>query len=130
MNDIQNKDDVKIFVDSFYEKVRKDMLIGPVFAAKIAPGRWPAHLERMYSFWNTVLFAVRDYHGNPFSKHAPLPLKEQHFDRWMELFVETIDENFAGEVADDAKMRAVKMGKLFLSKLQYIQANDNFKSIM
>ena len=130
MHDIRDKEDVKVFVDSFYGKVRKDILIGPVFAAKIENDKWEPHLQRMYSFWNTVLFAVRDYHGNPFSKHATLPIKQNHFERWVSLFTETIDENFEGEVAEDAKMRAIKMGKLFQSKLEYIQANDNYKNIM
>ena len=127
MNDIQNKDDVKIFVDAFYKKVRIDNLLGPVFAAKIPNDNWEFHLERMYSFWHTVLFAVRDYSGNPFSKHASLPIQKNHFDRWITLFTETIDENFQGEKADDAKMRGVIMGKLFQSKLEYIQASKSSK---
>ena len=130
MNDIRDKEDVKIFVDAFYKKVRIDSILGPVFAAKIPDDNWPPHLERMYSFWSTVLFAVRDYSGNPFSKHATLPIQGNHFEKWMELFTETIDTHFAGEKAEDAKMRAIKMGKLFQSKLEYIQANQNFKNIM
>lgn len=130
MNDIANKDDVKIFVDSFYSKVEKDILIGPVFAAKIKDGNWEPHLERMYSFWNTVLFSVRDYSGNPFSKHATLPIQKEHFERWVGLFTETIDENYEGEKAEEAKMRANLMGNLFQSKLEYIQKNNNFKNIL
>lgn len=130
MNDIQDKEDVKIFVDAFYKKVRIDMILGPVFAAKIPNDNWRPHLERMYSFWHTVLFAVRDYVGNPFSKHASLPVQQAHFEKWITLFIETIDEHFAGERAEDAKMRAIKMGKLFQSKLAYLQANQNFKNIL
>jgi len=130
MTDIRNKEDVKIFVDAFYEKVKTDEHIGPVFAAKIPDGNWEPHLERMYSFWNTVLFAVRDYSGNPFSKHASLPIQGIHFQRWVGLFTETIDEHFEGERADDAKGRAEKMGLLFQSKLEYIQKNEGFKNIL
>lgn len=130
MNDIQDKEDVKIFVDAFYKKVRIDMILGPVFAAKIPDENWAPHLERMYSFWHTVLFAIRDYSGNPFSKHATLPIQKNHFEKWVELFIKTIDEHFAGEKAEDAKMRAIKMGKLFQSKLEYLQANSQFKNIM
>jgi len=130
MNDIADKKDVKIFVDAFYKQVRIDELIGPVFSAKIPDDNWTPHLERMYSFWNTVLFATRDYQGNPFSKHASLPLQGIHFQTWVSLFHETIDEHFKGERANDAKMRADKMGKLFQSKLEHIQSNRNFKNIM
>lgn len=129
MNDIRDKEDVKIFVDAFYTKVRIDQLLGPIFAAKIPNDSWEPHLERMYSFWYTVLFAARDYSGNPFSKHASLPIQKNHFERWVGLFLETIDENFQGIRAEDAKMRAIKMGQLFQSKLEYIQANQKFKSL-
>ena len=130
MNDIQDKEDVKIFVDAFYKKVRIDMILGPVFAAKIPDDSWAPHLERMYSFWYTVLFAVKDYSGNPFSKHVTLPIQQVHFERWVSLFIETIDENFKGPRTEDAKMRAIKMGKLFQSKLEYLQANQRFKNIL
>ena len=82
MLDINDKEDIKIFVDSFYNKVQKDELLGPIFSSKIPDGNWSNHLERMYSFWNTVLFAHRDYRGNPFSKHASLPIQAPHFERW------------------------------------------------
>jgi len=128
MKEITNKDDVKLFVDTFYGKVRIDPTIGPVFAAAIpSDAHWPAHLERMYSFWNTVLFAVRDYRGNPFSKHATLPIEAPHFERWVALMTETIDELFDGEKAAEVKMRAEKMSLLFQSKLQFIRSNPSFK---
>jgi len=130
MHDIADKEDVKIFVDAFYKRVRIDELIGPVFSAKIPNDNWTPHLERMYSFWNTVLFAQRDYSGNPFSKHASLPIKKDHFERWVNLFIKTIDEYFEGKKAEEAKMRAVKMGALFQSKLEYIQNNQSFKNIL
>jgi len=130
MNDIRNKEDIKVFVNAFYTKVQKDDLIGPIFASKIADGSWDKHLERMYSFWNTVLLPEQDYRGNAFSKHADLPIQKPHFERWIALFSATIDENFEGEKADEAKMRAEKMGLLFQSKLAYIQANNGYKNIM
>ncbi len=130
MHEISDKEDVKIFVDAFYSKVKIDSLIGPVFAARIEEDRWSIHLERMYSFWNTVLFAQQDYRGNPFSKHSSLPIEAPHFERWIGLLTETLDEHFEGEKAEEVKMRAIKMGALFQSKLQYIRANDNFENLM
>ena len=131
MKNIENKADVKLFVDSFYEKVRIDALLGPVFAAKIpSEAHWGPHLERMYSFWNTVLFGVRDYRGNPFSKHATLPIKAPHFERWISLLTSTIDEVFVGEKAAEVKLRAQKMGSLFQSKLQHIQENPQLKPLV
>lgn len=130
MPDIQNKEDVKKFVDAFYQKVALDQLLGPVFAAKIPNGDWTVHLERMYGFWNTILFDVREYSGNPFSQHASLPIDGQHFQRWLDLFNATIDEQFAGEHAEEVKERAHKMGLLFESKLAYLRQNQNFKNLL
>jgi len=129
-SDISNKADVKIFVDAFYDKVRKDSTIGPVFAAVIQGDSWGLHLERMYSFWHSVLFGQPDYRGNPFSKHRNLPIEARHFNRWIDLFTSTIDEHFSGDRADDAKRRAVTMGKMFESKLAYLRQNTGYNNIM
>ncbi|MFK8162128.1 MAG: group III truncated hemoglobin [Lewinella sp.] len=121
MQDIKNKADIKVFVDGFYGKVRVDPTIGPVFAAVIQPDQWPIHLERMYDFWNTILFAQADYRGNPFSKHATLPLEHRHFERWLALLEETLAESFAGEKVEEVKWRAAQMAMTFEAKLEYIR---------
>jgi len=130
MNDIANKEDIKIFVDIFYNEVQIDQLIGPVFAAVIPNGNWTPHLERMYSFWNTVLFGAREYRGNPFSKHRSLPIEKIHFDRWLKLLNNTLDERFSGPKTEEVKERAEKMGLLFQSKLAHIRNNDQFRNII
>ena len=115
MEDIGTIIDIKFFVDEFYNKVRGDKLIGPVFAEKISD--WQPHLDKMYSFWNAALFGVPGYKGNPFSKHAPLKIDTVHFTRWLSLFTEVIDQNFKGPIADDVKKRAALMANIFLVKL-------------
>ena len=115
--DILNKEDIKRFVDSFYSKVRTDNLLAPIFNERIND-RWPQHLEKMYSFWTTVLLAENSYRGNPFPPHA-LPVDQSHFVRWLGLFREAIDESFQGEKATEAKWRAKKMAEIFESKSEY-----------
>src|SRR6476661_802478 len=122
MNDLSNKEDVKVLVDSFYQNVRMDNLLGPIFANKIPADHWPAHLEKMYSFWNTILFSVQDYSGAPFPPHQKLPVGKPHFDRWVALFTATLQEHFEGPVADNAKARAELMAVLFMSKIERYQA--------
>ncbi|MHB1179869.1 MAG: group III truncated hemoglobin [Daejeonella sp.] len=114
--DIKNLDDIIIFVNGFYNKVQQDELIGPIFNGVITD--WAPHLETMYKFWNAALFGVPGFKGNPFAKHAPLPIKAEHFDRWLILFNEIIDNYFEGEMATDAKKRAELMAAMFLSRLQ------------
>ena len=118
--DIITLDDIKQLVDSFYEKVRGDEFIGVIFNERIG-NRWPQHLEKMYTFWQTVLLGEHTYFGSPFPPHANLPVSHIHFERWMLLFNQTLDELFTGEKADEAKWRAAKMAEIFESKIEYYQ---------
>lgn len=77
-------------VDAFYDRVRADPLIGPVFAARISD--WGPHLEQMRLFWSSVALMSGVYHGRPMPKHLPLPIDARHFDRWLELFEATAAE--------------------------------------
>ncbi len=77
-------------VDTFYDKVREDELLGPVFEARIVD--WPIHLERMRAFWSSVALMTGRYHGQPMEAHLRLPVDARHFDRWLGLFEETASE--------------------------------------
>lgn len=130
MKDIENLDDIKVFVDNFYSKVQQNDLLAPIFATRIDSNDWERHLNRMYSFWNTVLFNQRGYKGNAFAKHAELPVEPQHFSTWTTLFKETIDQDFAGDRAEEVKNRVDKMALLFMSKIQHLRDNSNYKSLV
>jgi hemoglobin len=114
--------DIKKLVDVFYERIREDNLLAPVFNAKIED-RWPQHLEKMYRFWQTVLLEEHTYFGSPFMPHAGLPVDSEHFAAWITLFNATVDELFTGAKADEAKWRAAKMAEMFESKIAYIKKN-------
>ncbi|MBU1383587.1 MAG: group III truncated hemoglobin [Alphaproteobacteria bacterium] len=77
-------------VDGFYDRVRADPLLGPVFAGRIDD--WGPHLEQMRLFWSSVALMSGAYHGRPMPKHLPLPVDARHFDRWLELFEATARE--------------------------------------
>ena len=124
MKDIENINDIKQFVNSFYGKIREDEMLAPVFALRIKEEGWAAHLQKMYGFWNTVLFRELDYKGNPFPKHMDLPVQQAHFDRWVSLFNQNMDALFAGTIADEAKMRAKSIAGIFSAKIEYFQANN------
>ena len=130
MTDIRNKADIKVFVDTFYSQIQADELVGAVFAGKIKEEEWPQHLEKMYAFWNSILFQSAEYHGNPFSHHINLNIGTAHFERWITLFQKSIDANFEGGKAEEAKLRTGKMRILFESKLAHIKSNDKQFPIM
>ena len=119
--DIESLPEIRALVDAFYGAVRADPLLGPVFAARVGAGGWPAHLQRMYTFWNTVLRHEPGYKGSPFAKHADLPVGDAHFERWVALWDETVDARYAGPTAELAKARAGILAVTFGSKLRHLR---------
>jgi hemoglobin len=115
--EILNLADIRELVDAFYLKVREDELLSGIFNDTIQDN-WPVHLEKMYRFWESLLLDKVTYSGNPFAHHVNLPLEKEHFDRWLKLFGETVDELFRGEKAKEAKDRAAKIAVIFHAKIQ------------
>jgi hemoglobin len=70
----------------------------------------------MYNFWENALFYSGTYKGNPLELHKHLhrvmPLEPRHFDQWIRIFNETIDELFDGSKADLAKERAYSIAQI------------------
>ncbi len=130
MKDITDKEDIKCYVDHFYNAVQQDDLIGPIFNAKIQPDEWHLHLDKMYRFWNSVLFGKAEYRGQPFSHHINLGLSKAHFERWISLFEISIKTNFKGARANEVLQRAGKMRLMFEHKLQYLRNRPNIKPIV
>ena len=77
-------------VHAFYDRVRDDALIGPIFTSRVHD--WDAHLARLCTFWSSVALMSGAYHGQPMMVHMPLPVDTAHFNRWLELFAATAHE--------------------------------------
>ena len=116
LSDIQTPEDVKTLVDAFYDKVQRDELLAPVFN-ETAKVDWVAHLPKMYRFWESMLLGAANYEGAPFPKHAVLPVQQAHFERWLALFAETVNENFLGPKSEEAKGRAVCIADTFARRM-------------
>ena len=121
---IENRDDVSFLVHQFYAKIRADKEIGFYFNELISD--WDMHLEKLTDFWETNLFGVRKYKGNPHAVHNEV---DAHFDEkitpnefgiWLNHWFQTIDEHFEGENAETLKRRARKMSTfLYMSMFQH-----------
>ena len=96
-------------VDGFYDRVRVDPLIGPVFNDRIQD--WAPHLEQMRLFWSSVALMSGVYHGRPMPKHLPLPVDARHFDRWLELFEATARDLCPPTAADHFIERARRIAE-------------------
>ncbi len=122
--DIKNEEGIKLLVNTFYDKVNQSLLLSPIFN-DFAGVNWESHLPIMYRFWNGILFGEGGYKGNPFEKHIPLPIDATHFENWLTLFIQTVDELFEGNKAEEAKQRATIIAYTFQSKLEYMKGKKN-----
>jgi hemoglobin len=111
--ELKTRAEIETMVDKFYEKVKQDLLLAPVFAHL----DWQKHLPIMYNFWSSMLLGDQSYQGNPFQKHIGLPIESRHFDQWLKLFIATVDENFVGDKAQEVKQRAQSIAGIFQHKL-------------
>ncbi|MFD2936412.1 group III truncated hemoglobin [Spirosoma flavum] len=119
---------VKFLVDSFYEKVQVDALIGPIFT-DVAQVDWSKHLPKMYAFWESLILGNNIYDGHPFRPHLVVNQKHtltiDHFERWLQLFSDTLTENFTGETVDQVRQRATQIALVWTNKLDYLN-NDSY----
>jgi len=113
MEDIINREDIIKLVDSFYDKVKNDELLAPIFKEI----NWPSHLPTMYNFWSSIVLGDASYKGNAFQKHQYLKINAIHFKRWLELFHHTVNEHFEGEKAIEIKERARHIASVFQYKM-------------
>jgi len=126
MTKITNRDDVSLLVHTFYDKIRQHELLGPIFNGHISEEQWPAHLSKLTDFWESNLFGVRTFRGSPSKAHVNVDknlnhtVSQNHFAQWLQLWFETIDELYEGELADKAKEMARRM-----STGQYIHIWQN-----
>lgn len=115
MKTIENRNDINLLVNTFYAKIRKDELLGPIFNSHIPNEAWPAHLSKLTDFWETNLLGVPKFKGNPSGAHIKVDknlnygVEQKHFGQWLQLWFQTIDELFVGLLADRAKNAARKM---------------------
>lgn len=122
---INDRKDIMLLIDTFYNKVKADEVIGFIFN-DIAKVDWPVHLPVMYDFWEHILLEGTAYGRNPMNPHFRLnelvPLQPAHFNRWLQLFEETVQELFEGEKATLAITRARSIKGIMELKMNSINA--------
>jgi hemoglobin len=119
MKTIESREDVSELVHLFYAQIRKDNFLGPIFNGMIQEERWPEHLEKLTDFWETNLFGIPKFKGNPVVAHLKTDamvqerfkdlIDQRHFEHWLALWERTVNENFVGERAERAVQAAKRM---------------------
>lgn len=98
-------------VRTFYARAREDALIGPIFDGAVKD--WEHHLAQITDFWSSMMLRTGRYNGRPMRPHLMLPLKGEHFDRWLLLFEQTTRDLFAPEIAEAFMLRARRIADSF-----------------
>jgi hemoglobin len=120
--DIATREDCEALVRAFYGRALSDPIIGFIFV-DVAKLDLDEHVPKVASFWETLLFGDQTYRGGAFAPHvdlhAKVGLQPGHFERWLALFYETLDEHFAGPRAEAAKVTAYRFANAFRSRLAH-----------
>jgi hemoglobin len=105
-----------------------DERIGWIFT-DVAELDLEAHVPVIASFWATNLLGAMSYSGGAFGPHARLHekaggLRKEHFERWLVLWCQTVDELFDGPIAAAAKVHALRLANAFYGRLQMYPVGD------
>lgn len=113
--DIDSAEEITEMVRRFYADVVQDPLLGPMFD-DVARVDWSEHLPKLAAFWSRILLSEPGYEGNPLRAHAVIhaqePFTDAHFQRWLELFFDTVDTGWAGPRAEHAKAFAERVATM------------------
>ncbi len=118
---IENRADLSFLVRTFYERLRQDKSLGPIFNRQVTD--WELHFEHITDFWESNLFFSKRYHKNPVEIHEAVDaaesheLEQKHFGIWLNYWFSTVDEYFEGEKANIAKNRARNMASFMFLKI-------------
>ena len=105
---LPTRNDLARLVDRFYDTVRADALLGPVFNAAIDD--WDAHKATLVDFWSSVILGTGSYRGNPMAAHRPHPIIDAHFGHWLALWRQTTAEVLPPDHAALLQDRAGRIG--------------------
>jgi hemoglobin len=116
---------VRDVVYGFYDKIRADDLLGPIFNGAIADEEWPHHLAKMCDFWSATLLRTSRYQGRPLPPHLALPgIGEEHFRRWLTLFKATVEQLCPPPVAALFFERALRIAHSFRLAIAFNRGED------
>jgi hemoglobin len=123
MRDIETRADIEVLMNAFYEKAMKDEVIGFIFT-DVAKLDLKHHIPIITDFWENVLFNSGSYVRNAMAPHFMLNAKEkfvpQYFDRWLQLFTETVHQNFSGARAELACNHANSIAAIMKMKMNQV----------
>lgn len=123
--DVLDEEMIHSVVHGFYDEIRKDELLGPIFNGLIEPDAWPVHLTKMCDFWSATLLRTERYEGRPLPPHLAIPgLCEAHFRHWLTLFMTSVEHTCPTQVADLFMDRAMRIAHSFRLAIAFQKGDD------
>lgn len=121
--DLCTEAEVAQLVHNFYQNVRKDALLGPIFDRHVKD--WDAHLATMVDFWSSALRGTARFRGAPMPKHAAIPgLSAELFQHWLQLFRKTNESLSNAALREKANALAGRIAQSLLYGYQMSRGMD------
>lgn len=106
MPDLNSREHIEFFVDSFYARLLQDEQLAPIFF-DVAGIDLDVHLPHIKDYWCKLLLQERRYTRHTMNIHRAVhekrALTREDFNRWLSFFVGAVDAHFAGDYAEKAK---------------------------
>ncbi|MBT6235878.1 MAG: group III truncated hemoglobin [Bacteroidetes bacterium] len=120
MQDIRNRNDILLIMNTFYGKLLVDERISYLFT-DVAQVKLKEHFPVLIDFWHSMLFGSGTYNRNAMQPHIDLAAKskltKEHFNTWIGYLNESIDELHEGKMAHAMKARAQNIASLMEHKV-------------
>ena len=119
MHEMIDEAALKQLVETFYERVRADRVIGPIFLDAI--GDWPEHLEKLHAFWSSVMLTSGRYKGQPLPAHIRhgARIDRAAFDRWLALWAQVTEDMFEPTIAARFQEKAARIAESLQLGIQF-----------
>jgi len=121
MSDIQNRQDLELLLERFYDILLSNPEMHHIFI-DVAKIDMRHHLPTITDFWEQVLFQTGNYKKNVMQLHVELnekaKLSSDHFQTWLKTFESTVNQNFSGENADKIITRALSIATIMQIKIR------------
>ncbi|WP_149139969.1 group III truncated hemoglobin [Gemmobacter caeruleus] len=103
-------DQIDAQVAAFYAEVRRDPILGPVFANHVRD--WPEHEAKIGRFWRNAILRERVYDGSPMLAHRQAgDVAPDHFPRWLALFDDVLARTQTPDAAAAWSAMAHRIGR-------------------
>jgi len=121
---------VELLVRTFYDRILRDEMLSPFFIRALGSdlngGKWYEHLRTLDSFWLLMMNGEFGYKGDPFPAHAFLgPLTRAHFEQWLKLFKQTVEELYTPEISAKFYKKADILAEQFIDNMDIDNDDDD-----